>query len=553
MKEEGHSTDIFLFIKGLSSSEKSYYTKLAKRHSDQNTSLHLKLFKLMDESEEPDEEKLCNALGIENKSHFSGLKTYLYEDILNAIVFKEKKNCIDTQLYFLQDQIRMLHEKGLLYLAQKRCNKAINLAAKYEKYQFYILLLHLQNRVLEYKDYKQFKDKTDSIFPILEQGINAQKAFAQNRFVYEKVRNLTYRSWLPITQEELIEIKNAKLHLEAVKPDKIHKPLIQLFYFNTLAICQYMLHENNLCTNTCERIYELWRTHPHLINEYAPLFINSINTNCYNNFIPKDIARLNKDITAYQRLKDAHLKNEFYIRYFEIIRFNTELKICLKTAQYGQVETMIDHNAETIFSYASQILSPAEQLSVLSSVCISYFILEQWEDAEKLLARIKEQNQQINREDVLYFSLLFHLLILYEQKEMYRLDCALETAYHFLYARKKLRPFERQLMLFLKRLSAAITKKSTKELITEFLKQLDMYRDDSHTNLYFLYFNYYGWLESKIMGISYKDYVSQKLDHQPAFLNTEKRKLNNSMAYTKIINRHCLWVYCVLARQEIYF
>ena len=114
MKEEGNSADIFLLIKGLSSSEKSYYTKLAKRHSDQNTSLHLKLFKLIDESEEPDEEKLCKAIGIENKIHFSGLKTYLYKDILNTIVFKEKNNSIDTQLYFLQDQIRMLYEKGLI-------------------------------------------------------------------------------------------------------------------------------------------------------------------------------------------------------------------------------------------------------------------------------------------------------------------------------------------------------------------------------------------------------------------------------------------------------
>lgn len=419
MKEEGNSSDIFLLIKGLSSSEKSYYKKMAKRHSDQNTSLHLKLFKLIDETEEPDEEILFNELGIENKIHFSGLKTYLYTDILNTIVFKEKNNCIDTQLYFLQDQIRMLHEKGLVYLAHKLCKKAINLARKYEKYQFLILLLHLQNRVMEYKDYKQLKDTTDSIFAILEDAINAQKVFALNRFVYEKVRNITYRSWLPITEEELTEIKKATSLLESVKPDKAQKPLISLFYLNTLAICKYMLHENNLCANTCKRIYELWDTYPHLINEYAPLFVNSINTNCYNNFISKDIEQSNKDITAYKYLKDVHLKNEFYNRHFEIIQFNTELKINLKTAQYEQVKMMIVDKSETIFSYTTQILSSAEQLSVLCSVCISYFVLEQWEEAEKLLARIKEKNHQINREDVLYFSLLFHLLILYEQKELY--------------------------------------------------------------------------------------------------------------------------------------
>ena len=33
----------------------------------------------------------------------------------------------------------------------------------------------------------------------------------------------------------------------------------------------------------------------------------------------------------------------------------------------------------------------------------------------------------------------------------------------------------------------------------------------SQENLYFLYFNYYGWLESKIMNLRYMDYISLKL------------------------------------------
>lgn len=511
MKEGGNSADIFLLIKGLSSSEKSYYSKMAKRHSDQNASLHLKLFKLIDESSEPDEDKLYKTLGIENKIHFSGLKTYLYKDILNTMVFKEKNNSIDTQLFFFQDQIRMLQEKGLVYLAHKLCRKAISLAEKYEKYQFLILLLHQQNRVLEYKDYKHFKDKTDSIFSILEETIAAQKAFAQNKFIYEKARNITSRSWLPITPEELVEIKNAKSLLEKVKPGKIHKPLISLFYLNTLALCQYMLHENNHCATTCALMFDLWKSNDHLINENAALFINSFNTNCYNNFIFKNIDQAEEDLKAYIRLENKYLKNDFYRKHFEIIQFNTDLKIFLKMAQYEEVKLLLDDKAKEILSYSSQILSPVEQLSVLSSLCISYFIMEEWENAENLLVHIKEQNQQINREDILQFSLLFHLLILYEQKEMRRFDFALQAAYQFLYSRKKLRPFERQLMLFLKRLSAVITKKAGKDLIRQFLQQLDRYRGNYHTNLYFLYFNYYGWLESKLLEISYKDYVSRKL------------------------------------------
>jgi hypothetical protein len=524
MKGGANSTDIIQFIKGLSSSEKSYYIKMAKRHSEQNSSLHLKLFRLIDESKNPNDDSIFKSLGIDNKIHFSGLKNYLYKDILNTIVFKEKNNSVDTQLYFLQEQIRMLHEKGLVFLAGKLCVKAIALAEKFEKYDVLTELLHLQNRVLEFRNYKMFKRNAESAFSVLEETLEAQKLYVQNKLIYEKVHLIVSHSWLPISPEELVEIKNAKSLLKKWNPGKCKNPLICLLYFNTLAICQYMLHENALCADTCEKMYRLWNSNKHLINENAALFIDSFNTNCYNDFIFKNIPDTVKDANAFKQLKEGHLKNEFYTKHFEIILFNTDLKVYLKTARYREVKTLIERDAQTIISFSSQILSPAEQLSILSSVCISYFILEQWADSEKLLNVIKLQNQYVKREDILYFSLLFHLLILYEQKELFRLDCAMEAAYHFLYSRKKNRPFERKLMLLLKRLPATFSRKNNKKLITRFLAQLETLKNDPETNLYFLYFNYYGWLESKIMGISYKDYVSRKVKESSLHAAPKKNK-----------------------------
>jgi hypothetical protein len=129
-----------------------------------------------------------------------------------------------------------------------------------------------------------------------------------------------------------------------------------------------------------------------------------------------------------------------------------------------------------------------------------------------LLSLIKEKNQHINREDILYFSLLFYILILYERKEWGRLDSTIEASYHFLYARKKLRIFERELMLFFKRLSSS-RKANPNALIKNFLAHLDNYKNDPDKNLYFLYFNYYGWLESKLLNLRYMDYIRQQVQH----------------------------------------
>ncbi|HSV09817.1 MAG TPA: hypothetical protein VLI68_03545, partial [Hanamia sp.] len=60
-KKEPFNSDVFMLVKGLSSSEKSYYKKMGKRHADQNGALHLKLFKLIDETANFDDNLLCQA------------------------------------------------------------------------------------------------------------------------------------------------------------------------------------------------------------------------------------------------------------------------------------------------------------------------------------------------------------------------------------------------------------------------------------------------------------------------------------------------------------
>lgn len=509
LPDEHSTSDIFLLIKGLSRGEKAYYKKMAKRHADQNSALHLQLFRLIERNELRNDCQLCESLKIENRIHFSGIKAYLYKDVLDTLVFQQRNNCVDTQLYFMLEQIRSLQEINLVRLAQKICKKAISLAEKFQKYHYLVLLLHLQNRILEFKDYKQFNDTTRGIFSKLEHAVFLQKIYADNRFLYERARALTYRSWLPITSEELAGVEKVKVLLDELKPLDDKQPLISLFYLNTLALCRYMLHETNLCTGTCGEMAELWKAHPHLINEYPLLFLNSINTTCYNNFLCKNTRKAKDDIATYAQLVKKYLTKEGYQKHFEIIHFNTILKIHLKSAEFIQLKQLLDDKLETVFFCLSSVLSAPEQLSVKCSVCISYFVLEQLDEAEHLLAVIKEQNRIIKRDDILYFCLLFNLVILYEQGKWDRLESSLKTAYHFLYARKKLRPFERDLMLFLGHLSDAHSKAMANRLISYFLKAKKKTLHTGDENLYLLYFNYYGWLESKLMKMRYMDYVKQ--------------------------------------------
>jgi hypothetical protein len=137
-------------------------------------------------------------------------------------------------------------------------------------------------------------------------------------------------------------------------------------------------------------------------------------------------------------------------------------------------------------------------------------VLEQWQNAESIIQDVKSANQKIKRLDTLYFTFVFHCLILYEQKEWARLDSLINTEYHFLYSNKALRPFEKDMLLFLKKLPVSLFKGKLKENMKVFLKKLDEYRDDNMQKLHFATFDFYSWVESKIEGVSYTTYMKGK-------------------------------------------
>ncbi|HEY5392915.1 MAG TPA: hypothetical protein VIJ57_12405 [Hanamia sp.] len=509
MKVEENIPSLLLLIQGLNSTEKSYYKKMSKRHADRNTALHLKLFKLIDEKKIDDEEQLCKTLKI-SKIHFSGLKKYLYKDILDTMVFEKRNTTIDTELHFLQEQIQILSRKRLFSLAQKLCKSGIELAKEYEKYPSLILFYHLQAQVLEFKNYKEYQCNSGIIFDRIEMAINYQNTLSQNKFLFNKIRAQTQYSWLRIGTDEIAEISKLKTAVKKIKPELDFQSLTALYYFNSLSLCEYMMHENEACTASCLQVLNLWNKFPFLIDEHPLLFLSSFNTSCYNNFLSKDINGSQANLDSYSKLMNAHLKKDYYRKHFEILQFNTELKIYHKAAKYDQVKWLVENKGKEILFNTGELMSSPNRLSLMCSICISYFVLEKWNDAEELILTVKELNRHINREDILYFSSVFYLLILYEKQEWYRLEYAIEAAYHYLYTRKKFRPFERKLILFLKKLFATSSKDKSALLIKEFLEQLDKENaPDKHLN--FHYFNYYGWLESKLLGMKYIDYNQQKL------------------------------------------
>lgn len=499
-------------IQSLSVGEKSSIKAALKTGSDRKRVRALNLFELLEKKRSYSPDVLCTKTGIKSKTTFSTIKKYLQEYVLDRLVSRHRRTNIDSRLHFFQRYIAILFEKGLFVAAEKMSTKATDLATQYAKFQMIATLLHLKNSAMQYRNYKEYKTGSDDLFNQIQLALQHQKALDKIRLLYQKVKVLGYRTWLPIGAKEMEDIQQMQYKLDEMERNELlmrsvnEEPLVKLYYLNTRMLCYYMLHEKDLCTSATLQVLDCWNASKHLINEYAELFIHSVNTTCYNNFYCRNITRTQEHIDGYVALSNKYLTSDFYSKIFSIICFNTKLKIYHKTAQYDLVRKILNQQGARILSYNEETLPPPDALSVPTSIYISYFVLERWEEAETQLLAVKEQNRTVEREDILFFTLMFYLLILYEKKEWYRLDSAIEAAYHFLYARKKLRVFERELLLFMKRLITARNQDAVKAVSEGFLEKLHQIQGRD-IPLYSLYFDFTGWVASKIKGLRYMDYV----------------------------------------------
>lgn len=338
-----------------------------------------------------------------------------------------------------------------------------------------------------------------------------QQELSKGKLLYRLVKLLARQEWLRISDEERSEIHEMVSLIEILNPlntGRINQPIVLLYYFNTLALCQYMLHSISSGLVYSQKILYLWKMNPDLINPHASLFLNSLKTTSYHDLLSGDISQLKENLDLYKLLAHLYLKNEADRRHFDVILFNTVLKLFHHAGEYDKIDMLLEARAEELTRYAEQDLSPSDGMPIVGTACISYFVMEKWDRAERLMQRLKGMNKGIEQLDVLYFTSLFYPVILYEKKDKAALKRTINGSLRDLRTRKLLRSFERELLVFLKELAEADTTKIA-TLISLFLKKLDRY-DEEEKALYFLYFDYYGWLECKRTDLHYRDYKKDK-------------------------------------------
>ena len=122
---------LFDLIKALNKSEKRYFTLFASRHVIGGKNNYLKLFEIIDDQKEYDEDELLRLFPKTPALKNLRLnKDYLFKLILKSMrSFNSQKN-MEMQLKEMLDNIDFLFEKGFYAECEKIVEKGVYLIAK---------------------------------------------------------------------------------------------------------------------------------------------------------------------------------------------------------------------------------------------------------------------------------------------------------------------------------------------------------------------------------------------------------------------------------------
>jgi hypothetical protein len=339
--------------------------------------------------------------------------------------------------------VQLLVERGLNGLARRLCKKLMAIAEDGGHYSTIVELLHYKAKLIEQRTLRQYRVEFEEISVLREQGVIYQGIAQQIQWQTQQLLVLRAADQLLVSEDYRVKTQQIVEELSALDINAKVTPHLSFCQLAALAIGHHMLQELDHCTSLCEEGIALLERRPEIIQSREESLLNFCNIAFYNEFAKNCIPCAIDWLTRFDQLLKGRDTSSHFQRRWGIIRFNTALKIAHKTADYESVARIIDSESASMMNEVAQVLSPAESLSIWTSVAISLFVLERFPEAEALILEIKEKNRSLERQDVFYFTLVFHLLILYELKEWYRLDAATAAAYHVLYNHKKLRPFEK--------------------------------------------------------------------------------------------------------------
>lgn len=244
------SDELYTLIKALNKAEKAHFGKMALANSKDKKALHIKLYELLCKQKEYNEEKLLIELNPISKVNFSGLKKYLYAQIIKSLHDYHDKIDILTEIERHLHTVRIFLSKNLVEQANDVLTKAKTLALAHQEYNYLLVISSLEYSICM---------RNLMTEPYIKSEFENQKTYIkhiQNLIYYREISLPVYSSMIRNggISSSTIEIENiysTTQHPLLQSPQKAINFKSLTEYYRTLYFCDHLL--NKIDEKTAQR------------------------------------------------------------------------------------------------------------------------------------------------------------------------------------------------------------------------------------------------------------------------------------------------------------
>lgn len=240
------SDDLFRLVKSLTKSERRHFTLSCNLYDKEK--LYMKLFSLIDEQKEYDEQSI--RLNFPT-NQFSVAKTRLFQLITESLTNFQSEGNVDRNIRLLLEQAEVLQHRNFDEAANKLFEKARNKAIKTGRYELALEAIRLHRREILSKSQvdELYRIKSDLIQKINRLStlkllcIQIEQLFQEKGFVKSSIDLESYQVFIQnenITQEDLgvdpeydyyFNLLHAWYYFIVGEPEKVHDHLLSILFF----------------------------------------------------------------------------------------------------------------------------------------------------------------------------------------------------------------------------------------------------------------------------------------------------------------------------------
>lgn len=462
------SDDLTNLMSTLSSLEqKSFIKYLRSTNSKLNT--HLEKLYSTYQKLNYDEEKVKNKIkGGDIFKFYSNYKSRLLEQLQSFLVEYHKEFSIEAELHHLLQIETALRKRKLYSQSETFIYKAKEIANLYDYHLFEIEIIKREILILK----ETFpKDQEERLNGLISQK-NAVLLKLKNEHDYRELSDKIFLKMRKLnecrdeeTENDLRELMSSDLLINENDAlnfwSKLHYNYCHARYNGMMK-----LHTKELVYR--KRIVELWKLHPHRIEEkledYIGSLTNLINTYNYLNQY-KDSEKLLSEVIELQK---ANPDNANFFQQISLL----QIIIYMNTDQFEEISLIAPKIDKEMKAFGA-LIQNSYRLTLWLNLSLAHFFMNDFKNALKWVNKIVDSDKIEDRQDIQDFSKIFRLIIFYCSNKVDILSDYIRAAKRNLLKNNRLYQLEE---IVLKRLNQLINqtagKSDEKGLFTEFNEEL---------------------------------------------------------------------------------